>query len=259
MRYKKESGMKVWIRQLWQGTVVNLLFSLGALSLLLAGLYAVYTALQNWTIQQDQFLAAHGIAPLSVPERTPTPTATSTATPLPTPTLTPTPTATPTPTPPPRPISIHIPTIGVQSSVVSVPLVADPQSGALEWDVDSLFRPGRQDLVGHLEGTALPGQPGNAVLGGHNYGYGYDGVFLNLGRLKPADRITLVNEAGQSLVYEVVSVDKVKWQRQTFEELARHLEYLAPTGEERLTLMSCGGGNVFPFPERVYVVAKPIR
>jgi sortase (surface protein transpeptidase) len=105
----------------------------------------------------------------------------------------------------------------------------------------------------------LPGQPGNAVLGGHNYGYGYNGVFLSLGRLKPPDRITVVNEAGQNLVYEVMSVDKVKWQRQTFEELVRHLQYLAPTGTERLTLMSCAGANVFPFPERVYVVAKPVR
>ena len=251
--------MRVWIKQLGQGIVVNVLFSLGTLSLLLAGLYAAYTALQNWTIRQDQFLAAHGIAPLSVPERTPTPTATPTATPLPTSTVTPTPTATPTPTPPPRPISILIPAIGVQSPVVPVPLVTDPQSGVSDWDIDSLFRPGRRDLVGHLEGTALPGQPGNAVLGGHNYGYGYNGVFLNLSRLRPPDRITVINEAGQSLVYEVMSVDRVKWQRKTFQELARHLEYLAPTGEERLTLMSCGGGNVFPFPERVYVVARPIR
>jgi sortase (surface protein transpeptidase) len=251
--------MQIWFKQLWRGVAANLMFSLGLVCLFFAALYAIYTALQNWTIQQDQFLAAHSVAPLSIPERTPTPTATPTATPLPTPTVTSTATQTSTPTPPPRPISIQIPAIGVQSSIVPVALVTDPQSGLSDWDIDSLYRPGRQDLVGHLEGTALPGQPGNAVLGGHNYGYGYDGVFLNLGRLKPSDRITLVNEAGQSLPYEVVSVDRIKWQRKTFEELARHLEYLAPTGQERLTLMSCGGGSVFPFPERVYVVSKPVR
>lgn len=249
--------MRGWLKQLGQGTVVNALFSLGVLSFVFAGLYSIFVALNNWTNHQDQFLLARGFAELSVPAMTPTPTATMTA--LPTPTVTPTPTATPTPTPAPRPISIEIPAIGVRSSVVAVPLVSDPLSGVANWDVDSLFRRGRRDLVGHLEGTALPGQPGNAVLGGHNYGSGYDGVFLGLGRLTPSDRVTVVNEAGQSLVYEVVSVDRVKWQRKTLEELALHLEYLAPTGEERLTLMTCGGANVFPFPERVYVVAKPVN
>jgi sortase A len=113
--------------------------------------------------------------------------------------------------------------------------------------------------VGHLEGTSLPGQLGNAVLSGHNYGYGYNGVFVNLGWLKAGDRVSVVNEAGVELVYEVVSMERVPWRRKTVDELARHLEYLAPTGEERLTLTSCGGANFWPFPERIYVIAKPVR
>jgi sortase A len=139
-----------------------------------------------------------------------------------------------------------------------VSLVTDSRTGLADWEIDSLFREDRRDLVGHLEGTALPGQPGNAVLTGHNYGYGYSGVFVHLGRLKVGDLVTVVTEAADTLVYKVASTERVPWRRRTLSELARHLEYLAPTGEERLTLVSCGGANVAPFPERVYVVAKPV-
>jgi sortase (surface protein transpeptidase) len=137
--------------------------------------------------------------------------------------------------------------------------LTDPKTGTSDWDIDLLFRPGRKDLVGHLEGTALPGQEGNAVLGGHNYGYGSNGVFLKIGRLQAGQQITIINEAGEKLVYSVVSVERVRWQHKNFDELSRHMAYLAPTGEERLTLMSCSGSNVIPFPERVYVVAKPVK
>ena len=93
---------------------------------------------------------ARTVVPLAVPPMTPTPTPTSTATPMPTPTPLPTPTVTPGPPPPPGPVYITIPAIGVRSSVVPVPLVTDPRTGVADWDVDSLFRSGRRDLVGHL-------------------------------------------------------------------------------------------------------------
>lgn len=233
--------------------MANLLFLVGGLTVLAGVLYAGYVVLHDWAVHQNQFLAADEIAPLSVPTMEPT------ATPLSTPVPSPTPTMTPTPSPPPQPIQISIPAIGVESPIVLVPLVRDQRTGLMNWDFDSLFRPGRKDLVGHLEGTSLPGQPGNAVLGGHNWGYGIRGVFVNLGRLKAGDRITVVNEAGVKLVYEVLSVEWVSWRRKTSAELARHLEYLAPTGEERLTLVSCSGANLEPFPERIYVVAKFVR
>jgi LPXTG-site transpeptidase (sortase) family protein len=246
----------------WALGLANLLFLLGAIFLLAASCYAGYVALLNWSSAQDRFLAAQGLVSLGIPSMTPT--ATFTPTPRPTPTITPTPTPSPTPTwtpsptPPPRPVQIKIPAIGVKTSIVSVPLVKDRRTGESEWDVDRLFRPGRKDLVGHLEGTALPGQGGNAVLTGHNYGYGWNSIFVHLGRLKKGDRITIVNEAGQSLAYEVVSVARLKWQRKNPAELRRHLEYLAPAGEERLTLVTCGGANIEPFPLRVYVVARPV-
>lgn len=238
---------------------INALLLLGGLFILGGVLFAGYVVLQGWVIRQDQFLATNKIALLPVPTITPTATPSHTPTPLATPTMTPTPTAPPTPTPLPNPIQVNIPAIGVKSSVISVPLIVDPVTGATEWDVNSLFRQGYRDVVGHLEGTALPGQPGNAVLSGHNYGYGYNGVFVHLGLLKPGDRVTVVNEAGVELVYEVALSERVPWRYKTVDELARHLEYLGPTNDERLTLVSCSGGNAVPFLERIYVVTKPVR
>ena len=35
------------------------------------------------------------------------------------------------------------------------------------------------------------------------------------------------------------------------------MKYLGPVKSERLTLVTCGGANIWPFPARVYVVAAP--
>ena len=252
-------GIKRLGKRLGVSAAIGTLLALGGLALTCGLLYLGYVGLQNWMRRQDQFLPVRAIAPFPVPLITPTYTPTPTATPPPTPTVTPTFTPTPSPTPIPKPIYIRIPAIQVERSVVSVPLVRDSRTGQVDWAIESLFRADRRDVVGHLETTALPGQMGNAVLTGLKYGHGYTGVFIHLGRLRPDDQILIVDEAGSTLSYRVQSVNRVKWRRQTLEELAPHLAYLAPSDDERLTLVSCGGSNVFPFPERIYVVAVPER
>ena len=37
-----------------------------------------------------------------------------------------------------------------------------------------------------------------------------------------------------------------------------HITYLAPTQDETLTLVTCGGANFAPFPSRLYVTAKSV-
>jgi LPXTG-site transpeptidase (sortase) family protein len=252
-------GVQAARKQVGWNAAIGVLLMLGAASLLCGVLYVGYVGLQNWVRAQDQFLPDGRVAAFPVPLITPTYTPTPTATPLPAPTATPTPSPTPSPTPVPRPIYIRIPALNVERSIVPVPVVRNDQTGKLEWNLDSLFRADRRDLVGHLAGTKLPGQFGNAILTGHNYGHGYNGVFLRIGRLAPGDRISIVTDAGQTLDYAVDSVNRVKWQRKDAAELAQHMVYLGPSSDERLTLVTCGGSNVFPFPERIYVVAKPAR
>jgi len=261
---KRSKTVKVVTRRArWGRIISNTLFAVGAIFMLMALTYAAYTMLNTWLIGQDHYLVSRDIAPLSVPAMTWTPSPTPTATPLPTitstPTPVPTPTPTPTPVPPPPPVQIRIPTLGVTRSIIRLPRFRDPRSGVWTWNANRLFRSGRSDLVGHWEGTANPGEIGNMVLVGHNYGYGYNGVFVALGRLRPGHRIYVVNQKGQTFTYQVKTVNRVRWRFKNFQELSRHLSFLSPGGPERLTLVSCAGAEFEPFPERVYVVAEPIN
>ncbi len=243
--------------------LATLLILLGALFLLAGAAYAAYSMLNTWLMGQDRYLRGQELADIPVPAMTWTPSPTPTATPIPTFTATPTPipspTPTPRPTPPPAPVRIRIPALGVNRSIIPLPRVRDRRTGAWTWNVDRLFRSGRSDLVGHWQGSAYPGQDGNMILVGHNYGYGYNGVFVRLGSLRRGQKIHVVNRTGQTLVYQVTKVARLRWRTGNFAELTRHLYYLSPGGPEKLTLVSCAGANIEPFPQRVYVVAEPVR
>jgi LPXTG-site transpeptidase (sortase) family protein len=93
------------------------------------------------------------------------------------------------------------------------------------------------------------------VLAGHNYGYGYNGVFVRLGSMRPGQKVYVVNSVGQTFTYKVTQVKRLKWRSKGFSELSQHLAFLSPNGPERVTLVSCGGADIEPFPERIYVVA----
>jgi LPXTG-site transpeptidase (sortase) family protein len=175
------------------------------------------------------------------------------STPLPTPTPVPTPRVVPAP-----PVRIEIPSLGVERAIVPLGMVT--VGGRLEWDSESLFATAnRRDLVGHMEGSANPGEVGNVVLAGHNYNrgaYNWTGVFVSLSRLKPGDTVRIVNERDEGFLYEVQWVEEVPFSRRTHANLLTHIDYLAPTPQETLTLTTCGGGGRAPFPNRVYVVAR---
>lgn len=172
-------------------------------------------------------------------------------------------------TPPPKPqrpppsspvVRIVIPALGISRAVVPVGFRSDGR-GRLEWDADALFATGnRPDLVGQPIGSPNPGQGGNIILIGHNYNrvdLGWEGVFVNLKRLRKGDLIILHTEDGRKFTYEVQQVKQVAWRSQSAAELEKHFRFLGPAVSERLTLVTCGGANIWPFPARVYVVALP--
>ncbi len=90
--------------------------------------------------------------------------------------------------------------------------------------------------VGHIDDTALPGEPGNVGLAGHR-----DTVFRGLRKLRPEDRIRLVTADG-SFEYAVESLRTVAPDRR---------DVLAPTAQPTLTLVTC-----YPFH---YVGPAPLR
>ncbi len=98
--------------------------------------------------------------------------------------------------------------------------------------------------VGHIDGTALPGEPGNIALAGHR-----DTVFRGLRRIRPADRIFLITPAGK-LEYVVESSRTVD---------PRQVEVLADSPFPTLTLVTCYPFDfIGPAPRRFIVRAREV-
>jgi sortase A len=98
--------------------------------------------------------------------------------------------------------------------------------------------------VGHIHGTARPGEPGNIALAGHR-----DTVFRGLRKLRPADRIVLVT-AGGSFEYAVEALQTVAPERTDVLDAGSH-----PT----LTLVTCYPFDfIGPAPLRYVVRAREI-
>jgi LPXTG-site transpeptidase (sortase) family protein len=94
---------------------------------------------------------------------------------------------------------------------------------------------------GHMEGSALPGQPDNCIIAGHR-----DGPFARLAAVLEGDLLEVRDAAGESL-YRVASVSVVP-----LDDKAP----LAPATEAVLTLVTCYPiRHVGPAPDRLVVRA----
>ena len=96
--------------------------------------------------------------------------------------------------------------------------------------------------VGHIPGTALPGEAGNSGLAAHR-----DGCFRDLGRLRAGDRIEVVMPGGR-FSYRVQSARIVA---------PADIGVLAPTPQATLTLVTCYPFHyIGPAPRRYVVTAR---
>jgi hypothetical protein len=176
-----------------------------------------------------------------------------------TPTPLPTPTPTPTPVPSAGPvIRLVIPSINVNRAVVPLRQYRD-SSGQILYDTDALFANGnRLDLVGQAATSVNPGDGSNIVLVGHNYNrgwYAWEGVFVNLKKIKPGDKVVLHTKDGGKYIYHVTKVFQIPWVNNSVQELNKHLRHLGPTPNERVTMVTCGGA-FGSWSARIYVEAK---
>jgi sortase A len=98
--------------------------------------------------------------------------------------------------------------------------------------------------VGHIPGTALPGQPGNVGISGHR-----DTFFRPLRNIRRDDVVTLTTLLGE-FRYRVVSTSIVR---------PDNIAVLAPTDNQILTLVTCYPFYfVGPAPSRFIVRAERI-
>ncbi|MFN2111607.1 MAG: sortase domain-bontaining protein, partial [Anaerolineales bacterium] len=135
-------------------------------------------------------------------------------------------------------IWLEIPKLGVRTTIVGVPLVAD------RWDVSWL-----SNQAGWLAGTAFPSYNGNSVLTAHVYlPSGLPGPFMNLSELTWEDRI-IVHAYGQQYIFQVRSNDLIL---PNDPGAIQHEEY------PWLTLLTCKGYNddkgVYDYRVRVMAV-----
>jgi len=99
--------------------------------------------------------------------------------------------------------------------------------------------------VGHIEGTALPGEPGNVGIAGHR-----DGFFRGLRHVGVGDDLKLTTLEGVAF-YQVAGIEIVD---------PTDVEVLAPTDAPSITLVTC-----YPFyyvgdaPRRYIVTARQVR
>jgi sortase A len=96
--------------------------------------------------------------------------------------------------------------------------------------------------AGHIPGTALPGEAGNAALAGHR-----DGVFRGLARIRRGDLVSVTTPAGR-FRYAVDSLRVVG---------PEDTRVLRPTRRPTLTLVTCYPFRyIGPAPERFIVQAR---
>ncbi|WP_322822134.1 sortase [Chloroflexus sp.] len=169
--------------------------------------------------------------PSLTPSATPTHAPTATATPSATPTQPPTPAPSTTPTMPPvgdrTPVRLVIPEINLNRELIPVGL--DAQNVPIVPDHD----------VGWYIYSAKPGQGENIVLWGHVLRFRkapqIPAPFANIDRLQNGSEILLYSADGTAFRYVVARKERVT---------PDQVQYILPTGDERLTLVSCIGDRV---------------
>jgi LPXTG-site transpeptidase (sortase) family protein len=133
-----------------------------------------------------------------------------------------------------EPRAIDIPAIGVDTHLTTLGGATAPAgAGDLMLPVPPLDK--AADEAGWYQFTAVPGDPGNAVVVGHVDTFAGPGVFYGLYRLAPGDAV-YVTVGGARRRFDVTSVREMSKAsfpaNQVFGGTARH----------HLWLITCGGG-----------------
>lgn len=144
-----------------------------------------------------------------------------------------------------RPTRIVIPSVRLDAPIETVgwSLVA----GVSAWDIPNHF------AAGWLKTSAPLGVPGNTVLDGHHNIAGE--VFRYLVNLKPGALIEVYSN-DQIFSYKVTLMRILPDRDQPIEVRRQNAEWIQPTSDERLTLVTC-----WPYTSnthRLIVVAMPI-
>ncbi|MFB0546101.1 MAG: sortase [Anaerolineae bacterium] len=147
------------------------------------------------------------------------------------------------------PTRIVAPAIGLDAPVVPVgwQVVEENNQSVSIWEVADY-------AAGWHKTSAYPGQKGNVVISGHHNIRGE--VFRYVVNLEPGDEVDLY--AGEKIYrYAVVEKHILKEKGMPEEVRRQNAQWIAPTVDERLTLVTC-----WPYTSnthRVIAIAKPLE
>jgi LPXTG-site transpeptidase (sortase) family protein len=141
-------------------------------------------------------------------------------------------------------VRLAIPSIGLRAGVVQA--ATRRTIHGLEWETVPFAAAHYGDL------TARIGAPGNAVIAAHATTLESGNVFWNLYKVRSGTEVEVRTEDDRVRRYVVTSIKLV---------LPTDLAAMAPTSEEQLTLITCGGEFdpvTTEFTHRLVVVARPV-
>ncbi len=143
---------------------------------------------------------------------------------------------------------IILPAAGIRASVVQVGLTPDGAMGA----------PDNPFVFGWFNRSAVPGEPGNALLGGHRDYEDIDGridvgVGWELDEPRVGEQLIMRNAAtNRYFVYEIVETATIS------PDSPEAIRYLSQTRESVVTLITCAGDfdeATHNYAERIIIVA----
>jgi len=148
-----------------------------------------------------------------------------------------------------EPTRIVIPHINLDAPVKAIGATPIQSGGQTyyQWLVPNEF------VAGWHDNSAPLGQPGNTVLNGHHNVYGE--VFRDIVDLEVGDEV-IVYDANQAYRYQVTDKEIMLERDQPLEVRLQNAQWIAPTDDERVTLVTC-----WPYTDnshRLIVVAKPV-
>jgi sortase A len=157
---------------------------------------------------------------------------------------------TPTPPSPAPPTRLRIPAINLDAPVVTVGFVNSELEGqpTTTWAVPDTLAAGWHHTSKPLGGA------GNTVLNGHQDVHG--GVFRDLAGARVNDEI-IVYAGDTAHRYRITEQHFLEEEGQSLQVRAQNAQWIMPTEDERLTLVTCA-----PFPrntQRLIVVALPVK
>lgn len=124
------------------------------------------------------------------------------------------------------PVRLKIPAINVDAKIENIGLTAQ---GAVDIPKDP-------DNAAWYNLSPYPGDTGNAVITGHiNWYYGQIGVFVNLHKVKPGDKLIVQDENGAEISFIVRET-------RSYDAAAEAIDvFISNDGKAHLNLITCGG------------------